>query len=667
MTHKKTLLSLAVACLLAVLLAVSFGIGGSAISANADTKSENLVGTATSVLKGYQVDGNTNLPYPDDWGIYSGKVTDGYTWVQDDGTARTPIDGAFFASELPLTASVDGVTDYDVSATIKPTQQGSWGGLGILIGWTEVTVEEAQKESPVVLWFSEAQQVVISAGGNEWEFACNFSDVGVSGTPFAIDAEMKVAVEVRGSKLTISFNSQVLGTVDTTTFSVPFTISRPAVGPAFKNWTGLYTDFELCAYRAAAPVSALSEFESKENLFVDSVGVYRMYSGLDEGFGPAYLENTDGTIDGESSRDYGLAFMKTEEGYTNVNNDLNPHYATYPGLAMLPLSKDVSLVTDAWMVSAKITPIKVQDWGGVGLTVAKKTEADGAKSAVTVWVAEGGGVNLSVKEQEWKGQFGTASVNMTDELELAVVVSGSKLEAYVNGTKIGSVLLDATLSPAIGPYTKNYRGVYNDFAFKTLADTSALNAASYQISCYSGSTKIGTIEYTYDAENAFTLNGVVRDGYEFKGWHRTTTLEDAVLSEIPAGTGGNFNLYGHYEEGSYTIEYYDGDTKIEGNPLLVYGYKSSNYVTLSEVTKEGYTFEGWYETADFSGSAVTAIQMGDSGNKVFYAKYVSNSGSGNGNQSENKGGCGSSIEGVACIGLALLFCGAFLVAKKKRG
>lgn len=43
---------------------------------------------------------------------------------------------------------------------------------------------------------------------------------------------------------------------------------------------------------------------------------------------------------------------------------------------------------------------------------------------------------------------------------------------------------------------------------------------------------------------------------------------------------------------------------------------------LQEVTKKGYTFAGWYETSDFSGSAVTSISSSSTGDKKFYAKWI---------------------------------------------
>ena len=43
-----------------------------------------------------------------------------------------------------------------------------------------------------------------------------------------------------------------------------------------------------------------------------------------------------------------------------------------------------------------------------------------------------------------------------------------------------------------------------------------------------------------------------------------------------------------------------------------------------DITREGYTFEGWYEDSSFSGSPVTEITGSDTGNKTFYAKWSAN-------------------------------------------
>ena len=46
--------------------------------------------------------------------------------------------------------------------------------------------------------------------------------------------------------------------------------------------------------------------------------------------------------------------------------------------------------------------------------------------------------------------------------------------------------------------------------------------------------------------------------------------------------------------------------------------------TENDITREGYTFEGWYADSSFSGTPVTEISSDDMGNKEFYAKWMRN-------------------------------------------
>ncbi|HEX3038373.1 MAG TPA: InlB B-repeat-containing protein [Oscillospiraceae bacterium] len=57
----------------------------------------------------------------------------------------------------------------------------------------------------------------------------------------------------------------------------------------------------------------------------------------------------------------------------------------------------------------------------------------------------------------------------------------------------------------------------------------------------------------------------------------------------------------------------------------VTSYISGTQVTLpTNVTKDHYTFAGWYVNADFSGDAVTKISSADTGAKIYYAKWTKN-------------------------------------------
>ncbi len=74
---------------------------------------------------------------------------------------------------------------------------------------------------------------------------------------------------------------------------------------------------------------------------------------------------------------------------------------------------------------------------------------------------------------------------------------------------------------------------------------------------------------------------------------------------------------------TYTITYNsNGGTEIQSDTYVM---NINNPKVLPSPTKLGYTFDGWYTNSDFNGSAVTAINPGDFGDKTFYAKWAFNS------------------------------------------
>ena len=71
---------------------------------------------------------------------------------------------------------------------------------------------------------------------------------------------------------------------------------------------------------------------------------------------------------------------------------------------------------------------------------------------------------------------------------------------------------------------------------------------------------------------------------------------------------------------AYTITYVlDGGVNDKANPL---SFTADDKITLKNPSKDGYRFSGWYETADFSGSAVKSWAAGDKKTNVtLYAKW----------------------------------------------
>ena len=69
----------------------------------------------------------------------------------------------------------------------------------------------------------------------------------------------------------------------------------------------------------------------------------------------------------------------------------------------------------------------------------------------------------------------------------------------------------------------------------------------------------------------------------------------------------------------------NGGTIASGKDITSYTYgNGATLPTSNDMTREGYTFEGWYADSDFSGAPVTEISSADMGNKEFYAKWTRN-------------------------------------------
>lgn len=102
--------------------------------------------------------------------------------------------------------------------------------------------------------------------------------------------------------------------------------------------------------------------------------------------------------------------------------------------------------------------------------------------------------------------------------------------------------------------------------------------------------------------------------YTFTGWDKeiVAVSEDVTYTAIFTPAPRTYVITLNTNEGSVN----------SGN---VESYTFGIGTTLpSDVTREGYTFGGWYTNAEFSGEAVTAIVTDATGDKTFYAKWIQN-------------------------------------------
>ena len=115
----------------------------------------------------------------------------------------------------------------------------------------------------------------------------------------------------------------------------------------------------------------------------------------------------------------------------------------------------------------------------------------------------------------------------------------------------------------------------------------------------------------------------VQDGYEFEGWYVSGNPNPKW--DFSDNVTDNLKLEAHWNKVYQVTMQTNGGTIAPGKEIKSYtGGKSLTLPGAGDITRGGYTFEGWYEDIDFSGAPVTEISRTDTGDKTFYAKWKQN-------------------------------------------
>ena len=198
--------------------------------------------------------------------------------------------------------------------------------------------------------------------------------------------------------------------------------------------------------------------------------------------------------------------------------------------------------------------------------------------------------------------------------------------------------LTGTTGASVTPSRKTYTGFTSPSA-KTAtinADGSTVVRYYYTRNTYtitlSRGTGISSVSGggTYDYGKSITVTASVNSGYSFSRWTSSNASLLANSSKasytfsVPAG---NVTLTASASLVTYTITFNrNNGTWTSGySAPSSYNINSSTITlpTVSNIYRTNYIFGGWYTSSTFSGSAVTSIPQGSTGNKTFYAKWTS--------------------------------------------
>lgn len=136
----------------------------------------------------------------------------------------------------------------------------------------------------------------------------------------------------------------------------------------------------------------------------------------------------------------------------------------------------------------------------------------------------------------------------------------------------------------------------------------------------------GTCDVTSGAvyyQDDLDLPTPCKNGNTFKGWYDNAALTGNKLDEQTMwdSLAENVTFYAKWEENTYKALLHPKGGAV--TPTEIEYKISDGSKTLPEPSRVGYTFEGWYVSEDYSGTAVTAIPAGTYEDKNYYAKWKS--------------------------------------------
>ena len=152
------------------------------------------------------------------------------------------------------------------------------------------------------------------------------------------------------------------------------------------------------------------------------------------------------------------------------------------------------------------------------------------------------------------------------------------------------------------------------------------NVNSYRISfdAKGGTINAGVVKNYVYGSTVILPNDVIQAGHTFEGsYDNEFCTGDAVLSVVSTDTGDK-TFYAKWSVNSYGITLVTNDGTINSDYSTSYNYGEGATLP-SDITKEGYTFVGWFDNSNGDGTAYTNISDSDFGNKTFWAIWNVNS------------------------------------------
>jgi len=128
--------------------------------------------------------------------------------------------------------------------------------------------------------------------------------------------------------------------------------------------------------------------------------------------------------------------------------------------------------------------------------------------------------------------------------------------------------------------------------------------------------------YTYGV-GATLPTAITKTGHTFGGWYEDIGCTGSDVTVITTTDIGTKTYYAQWTPNEYSVTLDPNGGTITTGDVKTYTYGVGATLP-TDVTRKGYSFDGWYADSTLSGSAIASISATDIENKSFVAKWTEN-------------------------------------------
>ena len=375
----------------------------------------------------------------------------------------------------------------------------------------------------------------------------------------------------------------------------------------------------------------ITDNRAKGNQYKNGGGVYIVqYTKQGTGVITGVFTMTGGKITGNSADKYGGGVYIQDNGIFNVSGDANVSGNTVNGRANNVYLSDTNavLTITGTLSGAKFgitananTPFTSgwSSYGGGDPRAFFSPDADDKYIALTddneVELRNGYQIKYELNGGQFVDEYTPVYSYVSGDQAItlpgadAVTRNGYTFDGWYENEDLSGQACTVIASGSTGPKT-----FYAKWTAKTYRVTLETN----------GGTIVGSglTEYTC-GQGAELPTNVEKSGYTFAGWYENDRFEGSAVTAISDTEYGDKTYYARWTSKTYGITFNTDGGTIKGSYVTNYTY-GEGAVLPTDVEKSGYTFAGWYENEELTGSAATAISNTEYGDKTYYAKWTAN-------------------------------------------